>query len=192
MIGKIKGTLVEVNENSGLIETPSGVFYEVYLPPSFLGRLLPAPIEVYTYLQVREDAHVLFGFASKSEHTFFKLLIGISGVGPKTAFSIMSFSKTDELIQAVKQNDVAFFTRVPGLGKKTAMKIILELSEKVKSEFKLEQMYFSDEDKTVIDALTSLGFSSQEVKNIMPKLTKDSTLELKIKEGIKILTAHKK
>ena len=92
----------------------------------------------------------------------------------------------DELIKAVKENESGYFTRVPGLGKKTAMKIILELSQRLQSEFKLEKMYLSDDDKTVVDALVSLGFKSNEARNILSKLPKNLSLEEKIKAGLKL------
>lgn len=189
MIGKIKGQLVELENNIGLIETVSGLFYHINLTPAIINQhKVNRNVEIYTYLQVREDALVLFGFESKKEYDFFKLLLGVPGVGPKTAFSVISFSKIDELIEAVKENNSDYFSRIPGLGKKTAMKIILELSHKLSSEFQLTKMYLSEEDKTVIDALVSLGFKSSEAKKILSKLDKNLSLEEKIKEGLKLGT----
>ena len=187
MIGKIKGTLVELDGNSGLIETKSGLFYQVNLTPSIISNhKADKKVEIYTYLQVREDALVLFGFETKKEYDFFKMLLSVPGVGPKTAYSVISFSKVNDLIAAVKQNDRDYFTRVPGLGKKTSMKIILELSQRLESEFKLEKMYLSEEEKTVVDALVSLGFKSNEARKILAKLPKNLSLEEKIKEGLKL------
>lgn len=191
VIGKLKGSLVEVDGNVGLVETNSGVFYRVYLPPSLLSSPLPSSLEVYTYLQVREDAFVLYGFRSKKEYDFFTLLLAVSGVGPKTAFSIVSFSPIDALLIAVKDNNIEYFSRIPGLGKKTAMKIILELSQKLKTEFKMEQMDLSEEDKTVIEALVSLGFKSQEARQAVSTLSRDLSVEQKITETLRLTTAHK-
>ena len=84
MIGKLKGKLVEVDKNVGLIETSGGVFYQVFLPPYFLSLSVLAQVVIYTYLQVRDDALVLFGFETKEQHDFFLLLLTVSGVGPKT------------------------------------------------------------------------------------------------------------
>ncbi|OGK23339.1 Holliday junction DNA helicase RuvA [Candidatus Roizmanbacteria bacterium RIFCSPHIGHO2_02_FULL_38_11] len=193
MIGKLKGKLVEVEGNLGLIETSGGVFYQLYLTPSIIKQHKEkSEIEVYTYLQVREDALVLFGFESKKEYDFFKLLLAVSGVGPKTAFSVISFSKIDDLIKAIKENNSDYFIKIPGLGKKTAMKIILELSQKFESEFKLEKMYLSEEDKIVVDALISLGFKSIQAKKLLSQLAKNLSLEDKIKEGIKLATNPEK
>lgn len=189
MIGKIKGTLTEIDGNVGLIETASGVFYNVYLTNDAIGCLYPCPIEIYTYLHVREDALVLFGFQTKQEYQLFTLLLTVPGVGPKSAFTVISYSKPAELIGAVTSNDVNYFTKVPGLGKKTALKIILELSQKLKSEFKLDQIQeVGEDDKIVVDALVSLGFRANDAKQIISKLPKELSVENKIKEAIRMAT----
>ncbi len=184
MIGKLKGKLVEIDKNIGLIETSGGVFYQVFLTPS----LIPpnSPIELYTYLQVRDDALVLFGFETKQQHDFFKLLLTVSGVGPKTAFSVISNIPLVTLISSVTSNDVDAFTKVPGLGRKTAMKIILELSSKLKSDFDMSKMVLSDDDQTAVSALVSLGYKSFDAKKIVSKLPKNLTVEEKIREALSI------
>jgi len=187
MIGKIKGKLIEVDNNIGLIETSSGLSYNVFLTPSLLSTLhLPSPIEVYTYLQVREDALVLFGFESKEQSKLFMLLLTVSGVGPKTAYTVISYSEINALFAAIKENNIDYFTKIPGLGKKTAMKIILELSQKLKQEFSLEKMYLSEDDKLVIDAFISLGFKSNEAKKILQQIPKNLSVEEKIKKGLQL------
>jgi Holliday junction DNA helicase RuvA len=186
MIGKLKGKLVEVDRNVGLIETSGGVFYQVFLPPTLIiNHQQPTVIEIYTYLQVRDDALVLFGFETKKQHDFFQLLLTVSGVGPKTAFSVISFLKIEEITKSVFDNNIDILTRVPGLGKKTAMKIILELSSKLKTTFDMKNMVLSEDDKTVIDALIALGFRSNEAKTIFSKLPKNLTLEEKLKLALK-------
>jgi holliday junction DNA helicase RuvA len=193
MIGKIKGTLVFTENNYGLIETSGGVSYQTYLTPKIISQYsIGDSIDIFTYLQVRDDALVLFGFETKKEYDFFTLLLTVPGVGPKTAFGVISFTQTDELLQAVRDNSIDYFTRVPGLGKKTAMKIILELSQKMKQEFKMEKMFMSQDDKTVIDALVSLGYASQEAKNIFQKLPKDLSVEQKITTALKLTSSSKK
>lgn len=188
MIAKLKGILREVNHNSGIIETPGGISYHVYLP-SFLVSAIepPASIEVYTYLQVREDTLILFGFPTKKHLDLFKMLLSVPDVGPKTAFSIISFSQINQLINAIKENNTYFFTQIPGLGKKTGMKIILELAPKLKSEFELEKMYFSEEDKTVIEALVSLGVKTNQAKKALSQLPKNLSLEEKVKKALKMV-----
>ncbi len=189
MIGKLKGKLIELEGNVGLIETNGGVSYEAFLTPSILSSSsLEKSIEIYTHLQVRDDAHVLFGFKTKKEKQLFILLTTVSGVGPKSAFSVISFSDEDSLMNAIKTNEVGFFSRIPGLGKKTAMKIILELSQKLKSEFQMEKMYLSEDDKTVVDALVSLGFKSLDAKQLLSKLPKNLSVEEKIREALRLTT----
>lgn len=189
MIGKIKGTLTEIDGNIGLVETASGLFYQVYMTSTLLSvYTVGDQCEVYTYHHIREDIQSLFGFQDKQEYKLFLLLINVSGVGPKSAYTIISNSKVHDLITAVRSNDSKYFTRIPGLGKKTALKIMLELSQKFKSDFILENTYISKEDKTIQDALTSLGFSDTEAREVLPKLTKDIAVEEQIKEAIRLLS----
>jgi Holliday junction DNA helicase RuvA len=192
MIAKIKGTLSEIDGNKGLVDTPSGVTYEVFLTPKLLSASpVSSEVAIYTYLQVRDDAHVLFGFESRAQKKLFEMLIAISGVGPKTAYGVISFSGEEELYDAVRSSDVGYFSKVPGLGKKTAMKIILELSTLLKSEFEIGKMHISEDDKTVVDALISLGFKSIDAKKILQKLPKDLSIEDKIKEALRAVTSKK-
>lgn len=185
MIGKIKGKLVEIDNNIGLIETASGISYQVYLTPSIISNNKPgASVDIYTYLQVREDVFVLYGFESKEQTRLFNQLLTVPGIGPKTAYSIICFRKPNELLTAVKENNIDYFNQIPGLGKKTAMKIILELSQKLKQDFTLEKMYLSEDDKLVIDALVSLGFKINEAKKILQKIPKNLSVEDKIKKAL--------
>lgn len=192
MIGKIKGHLIDLQESTGLIETTSGISYEVFLPAQLLNNThIGDDLEIFTYLQVRDDAFVLFGFQSKDQQLFFKLLLTVSGVGPKTAFNVISHTIVDELLTAVRENNVEYFTKIPGLGKKTSMKIILELSQKIKSEFKFENTAISDEDHTVIEALVALGYKISDARSIFTKLPKNLSVEEKIQHALR-LTVPKK
>lgn len=192
VIGKIKGILSEIEGNIGLIETTTGVFYNVHLPPILLSpALIGQPLEIYTYHHIREDVQILFGFQTKRDHQIFTLLLTVPGVGPKTAYGVSSYSTPDALIQAITHNEVSFFKGIPGLGTKTAMKIILELSQKFKTDFKMEKMYITDDDKVVVDALVSLGFKMQEAKDILQKIPAELTVEQKITEGIRMATGKK-
>jgi len=196
MIGKIKGKVINLDKNIALIETAAGISFNVYITPSLIARVSPTAstlsIEIFTYLQVREDAMVLFGFETKKELDFFNLLLTVPGVGPKTAFNVISFAKINEMERAVKENNIDYFLRIPGLGRKTSMKIILELSQRLKQEFSLEKMYLSPEDKTVIEALMSLGFRSHEAKALFSKLNKKLSIEEKIKQALQIGSSRKK
>ncbi len=192
MIGKIKGILTEVELNEGLIETAAGVSYRLFLTNSLLTSYQPpAEIEVTTYLQVREDALTLFGFKTKQEYKLFNLLLDVPGVGPKSAFTIVSFSKVDELVAAVKQQDIKYFTRIPGLGKKTAMKIMLELSSKFETEFKFDHVTETEEDKMVIEALSSLGFKVAEARKVLEEISSELEVEERVKQAIQMLSGGK-
>lgn len=188
MIGKIKGNLTEFFAQDGLIETPGGVFYKVYLPVYYRSLALPAEVEVYTYLHVREDALILYGFESRQKLELFTLFHSVQGVGPKTAFTMTSFVHGEDMRKAIQANDVTYFTRIPGLGKKTAVKMIVELSSKLKQDVSLAALHLSEEDESVISGLTSLGFSTTEVRKIMPAIDAQATLEERITQGIRLLT----
>ncbi len=189
MIGKIKGQLSEINGNLGLIETGGGVFYEVFLTPALLSQNEPRQqIEIYTYLQVREDEWRLYGFQTKKELQLFKLLLTVSGVGPKTAFTVISFTNIEEITTSIKSNDFGFLQKIPGLGKKTAMKIIVEIAEKLKSEIELDKLFVSEEDKNALDALIALGYKTSEARQLLSKIDKHLSLEEKIKQALKYKT----
>ena len=186
MIAKLTGTLSEFDEKSAVIDTASGVSYELFIMPSALSnKQLGDSLSVYTYLQVRDDAHVLFGFVSNEEKRFFHLLISVPGVGPKTAFTIASHISFEQAVEAVRTNSVKVFSEISGIGKKTAMKILLELSVKFKTEFKFEQ-HLSTDDKTVIDALVELGYKKSEAQQLFEKLPKELSIEKKIQEALRM------
>jgi len=190
MIGKIKGVLDEVSQNIGLIETSSGVYYRVHLTNRFLYSIqLPKEVEVYTYHHIREDTQQLFGFENNKEYRLFELLLGVPGVGPKSAFHIISLCKPEEIIQAVRENDRNFFSKIKGLGKKTALKIILELSQKFDSEFVFEPyVALTSEEQIVVDALVSLGFDKKLSRDTLKKVTQVSSIEDKIRLSIQLMS----
>lgn len=190
MIAKLTGILSEFDEKKAVIDTTSGVSYELFITPSALfHKQLGDSLTVYTHLQVRDDAHVLFGFVSNEEKSFFHLLLSVPGVGPKTAFSIVSHVSFEQAGEAVRTNSVKLFSEIPGIGKKTAMKIVLELSQKFKTEFKFEQ-HLSPDDKTVIDALVELGYGKSEARQLFEKLPKELSIEKKIQEALR-MSVHK-
>jgi Holliday junction DNA helicase RuvA len=189
MIAKLTGTLSELDEKTAVIDTSSGVSYELFVTPTaVLHKQQGDSITVYTHLQVRDDAHVLFGFAGNEEKKFFHLLLTVSGVGPKTAFSIVSNISFEQAVKAVRTNSVSLFSEIPGIGKKTAMKIVLELSQKFKTEFKFEQ-HLSPDDKTVIDALIELGYKKIEAQQLFEKLPKELSIENKIQTALRMSVA---
>jgi len=185
MIGKIKGNLTEILGNEGLIETAAGLGYWVMLPKT-LGLLkLPLEISLYTYMQVREDAQVLFAFENLSQYKMFQLLLTVDGVGPKTAHTVISYKTQDEIVQAVRMQDINTFTSISGLGKKTAQKIILELSSKLKTEFDLAQVISKPVDDEALDALVALGYKKVEAHKMLEKIDTTLSLQDKIKIALK-------
>jgi len=182
MIGYIKGELAEVKENYVVIEA-GNIGYEVYLPVSSITELPPknSTVKVYTYLHVREDAFCLYGFLSKDDLEMFKLLITVNGIGPKVALGILSAVTADDLRFAVLAQDSRMIAKAPGVGKKTADKIIFELKDKIKPESVILQKIenqagdintgsiYGKRDEAV-QALMALGYSSSEAYKIISQI----------------------
>ncbi len=166
MIAFLQGRLAEVGEDAVVIGV-GGVGYRVLIPVSTLVRL-PAPgeeIKLFTQLQVREDAFVLYGFATQAEQEIFVLLQTIPGVGPKVSLSVLSVCTPQQLRQAIVGEDYDALTRVPGIGKKTAQRMVLELKEKIGKVLPLgseERTGFANVDEAAA-ALTVLGYGAAEV-----------------------------
>lgn len=171
MITYIKGELTELSENSIVVEC-YGVGYEIMVPASIISELpsIGENIKVYTFQYVREDILDLYGFLTKDDLKIFKLLITVNGIGPKGALSILSVIRPDELRLAVLSDDVKAIQKAPGIGGKTAQKLIIELKDKLDIEDvinkgfdnpKLVQATGSVRDEA-IEALVSLGYSSSE------------------------------
>jgi Holliday junction DNA helicase RuvA len=165
VIGRIAGTLLEKNPPALLVDA-GGVGYEIDVPMStFYG--LPAlgeRVTLLTHLAVREDAQQLFGFATASERNAFRQLIRISGVGARTALAVLSGMSVDELAQSVALQDAARLTRVPGIGKKTAERLLLELKGKLADALSAgtASTTASDAAADILKALLALGYSERE------------------------------
>lgn len=132
MISLVTGKVRSLNAPVACVMTQSGIGYDIELPiPSFCALTLGSDVTLFTHLHVREDAHLLFGFIEKSDRDIFKKLIKINGVGAKMALAILSTLSTDELKQAVEYNDDSTLVKVPGIGKKTAQRLLIELKDKL-------------------------------------------------------------
>lgn len=206
MISYIKGELTEISEE-GIILEANGLGYEVRMPLSSLSGLprTGSQIKIYTYLHVREDAVGLFGFLTRDDLKVFKLLITVNGIGPKGALGILSAITPDDLRFAVLSDDVKTIAKAPGIGTKTAGKLILELKDKLKLEDAFEQkltnqlegrlnlsgtgVNLSDVRKEAIEALVVLGYSQADaakaVRNI--ELKEGMTSEDVLKQSLKRL-----
>lgn len=172
MIGRIAGTLIEKRPPSVLIDT-GGVGYELDVPMTTFYDLPPQGEQVVllTHLVVREDAQLLYGFLSEAERTAFRQLIRISGIGARIALAILSGLTAAEMKSAVAEQDVARLTRVPGIGKKTAERLLLELKGKL-DEMPGDSTPSSADAGTgdIINALLALGYSDKESRNAAGKL----------------------
>ncbi len=187
MIARLTGTIVRMHVNPLVLDV-HGVGYAVYVPQKLLTTLaVKQELTVYTHTHVREDALMLFGFASEEELLVFELLLTVSGIGPKTALLVLERGVA-AIRRAIVSSDVEFFMAVPRLGKKNAQKIIIELKSKVGSTSDLD---LSGEDtadtKQIIDALLSMGFDRKEAREAVKKLPAEGSLETKIKFALKML-----
>ncbi|CAM3737639.1 Holliday junction branch migration protein RuvA [Ectopseudomonas alcaliphila] len=185
MIGRLRGTLAEKQPPHLLLDV-NGVGYELEVPMTTLYRL-PAvgePLTLHTHLVVREDAHLLYGFFEKRERELFRELIRLNGVGPKLALALMSGLEVDELVRCVQTQDTAALVKVPGVGKKTAERLLVELKDRFKAwesipsiaplvvEPQLAQAVSSAENDAV-SALISLGYKPQEASRAVAAVKED-------------------
>ncbi len=189
MISHLSGTVRMLTE-SYLVLDVHGVGYQVYCAPRLLEQVKSGDdISVHTHLAVREDAQELFGFDTYDELELFRLLIGISGIGPRSALGIIGLEKIDKLTSAIAHEDVGYLTKVSGVGKKSAEKIVLELKDKV-SVLTLEGVTgVRREEEDVLEALKSLGYRADEAREALHQVPDDVTdPAARIKESLRLLT----
>ncbi len=190
MIGRLSGTLVEKNPPQILLDV-AGVAYEVDVPMSTFYNLpnLGDKVVLFTHLVVREDAHLLFGFGSENERRAFRQLIKISGVGARTALSVLSGLSVAELAQAVTMQEAGRLTRIPGIGKKTAERLLLELKDKLGVEVTtaVDVHRAPPVASDVLHALISLGYSDKEATNAVKQLPEGISVGDGIRQSLKLL-----
>ena len=179
MIGYVKGIVTHIFLSSAFVNV-HGVGYRVHAPVSTLSRLaVGEEALLFTYMNVREDAVVLYGFLTQDEYDLFMLLIGVNGVGPKVANGILSADRTDRLRLAVANKEIGVLTKMPGIGKKTAERIVLELQDKIGTGDGAAGTAASAEPAVsgigdeVTAALTGLGYSVQEAGPVVERLAPD-------------------
>ncbi len=191
MISRLNGRLIEKNPTDLLIEC-AGVGYEVKISLNTFS-VLPdqEAIILYTKQIIREDAHMLYGFASKDEREMFTHLISVSGIGPNTAIIMLSSMTPDEIAQAIVSEDVARIQKVKGIGTKTAQRVIIDLKGKVaKMELGTENIFSSNNRNRfdALNALVSLGFDKKSAEKVLDKTdTGTQTVEELIKEALRQL-----
>lgn len=196
MIQFIRGELVGVEEDRILVDV-GGIGYGIFMSGQAMGRLpqIGREVKIYTYLNVKEDAMQLFGFLTRDDLHVFKLLIGVNGIGPKGGQAILSVLTPDDLRFAVMANDVKAISAAPGIGKKTAEKLILELKDKLHVEDALEHAVstadtsvastdnFREVTSEAIQALVALGYGNTEALKAVKKV--EITPEMSVNEVLK-------
>ena len=163
MIALIAGQLALKEADRVVVRTTSGLGYECFVPTRTLARL-PAPgqpVELYTTLVVREDGQTLYGFATVEERRVFQRLLQASGIGPKLALAMLSQHASDRLVRAIREHDIATLVAVPGVGKKTAERLVLELADKTADLVAEEAAVASPASEVATRALVGLGYSAQ-------------------------------
>lgn len=197
------GTVTAV-ETSYIVLEVNGIGYKLLVANPF-AFTQGSSAQVYIYQAISDSAHILYGFVDRAEKSLFELLIGVTGIGPKSALAILAASNHSGLMQAITQEDVGYLTKFPGVGKKTAQQIIIDLKDKIA---KIDSGILVNQplpgqtdllsegtklDQTLADAvaaLGALGFSSKEIDKIVPKLADfaaDST-DAYLREGLRLLT----
>lgn len=190
MIGRLHGKLLEKNPPQILIDV-SGVGYEVDVPMSTFCNLpeVGGELTLHTHFVVREDAQLLYGFATLAERAVFRALIKISGVGPKIALALLSGITVDQLKDAVDRGETGLLTKVPGIGKKTAERLVLELKDKLAGTgAATAAVPTSGARADVAAALIALGYSEREAAAATKKLSEDCTVNDGLRLALKSLT----
>lgn len=196
MIGSIRGKIVLKTEKFLLVET-NGVGYKINVSPDTLSRLPPKVplgglgennIFLFIHTHVREDALDLYGFLDRQELEFFEMLINVSGIGPKGALAILGVASIETLERAIGTGDTSYLTKISGIGKKTAEKIVIELKDKLLEKMKDQKGGVSLQGELdVLEALKSLGYSQNEAREALKKCTPNTSTNAKIREALKIL-----
>lgn len=190
MIGRLSGTLLEKNPPQLLIDC-NGVGYEVDVPMSTFYNLpaIGEKVVLLTHFAVREDAHLLYGFGAIEERNAFKQLIKISGIGARTALSILSGMSVSDLAQAITLQEVGRLTRIPGIGKKTAERLLLELKGKLGADLGAAGgIQQSDATSDILNALLALGYSDKEAMLALKQVPAGTGVSDGIKLALKALS----
>lgn len=206
MIGRIRGVVIDREPDRVLVETPGGVGYEVRIAPRLLMELPPNGVEVtlYIHTQVREDDISLYGFQDRTDRAVFRLVMGVQGIGPKLAMALVGTTEPEALAGAIAREDVAALTRVPGLGKKTASRLVLELKDKLDTLLIAEGREFASEagaglarpdaEPAAVEdtraALAALGYNLREIVQALKKAAPrpDDTVQSLLRRTLQVLS----
>lgn len=185
MIGSIKGKIVLKTEKFLIVET-GGVGYKVNVSPDTLSKAKKVGDEIFLWIHthVREDALDLYGFLDQKELDFFEMLINVSGIGPRSALAILGIASIETLRKAIGTGDTSYLTKISGIGRKTAEKIVIELRDKIGEEKGGSSLQV---ELDALEALKSLGYSQAEARDALKKVSPDTNTNTKIREALKIL-----
>ena len=200
MISYLIGNLIDLTPPHVTLLV-AGVGYEVDLPISHIAQLpaMGKEVKLFTHLVIREDAHFLFGFLIKTERDCFRQLIKVSGIGPRIALALLSTMNSQQLQQAIEEEDLNTLCLTPGIGKKMAERMLLELKDKLNSplEFMPNSSLFAGTQtseaairKDISNALESLGYNGKEISQVIKQLPELNDLSQGIKEALKLLSKH--
>jgi Holliday junction DNA helicase RuvA len=189
LIGRISGTLIEKNPPQITIDV-GGIGYEVEVPMSTFYNLPAAGerVSLHTHLVVREDAHCLYGFGSDGERAAFRQLLKISGVGARTALAVLSGLSVSELAQAVVMQEAGRLVKIPGIGKKTAERLLLELRDKLPKSTVQSSAVAPDAGSDILNALLALGYNDREAAGAMKSLPAGIAVSEGIRHALKLLS----
>lgn len=183
MIGYLEGKIKYAQKNKILLFT-NGIGFSIYVPDNHK-YLAGDSTEIFIHTHFRDDDLSLFGLTTATDLDLFELLITVSGVGPKMALNIFSKATNENIVNAISQSNLNFFTSISGVGKKTAQKIILDLKSKIsKGDINMDNLEGSSE---LVDSLTSLGFQKSEIQSIISHIDSSQTLAIQIKQALKLL-----
>ena len=189
MIGRLTGTLAEKNPPQIVLDV-NGVGYELDVPMSTFYNLPAAgdKVTLLTHFAVREDGHFLYGFLSESERFAFRQLLKISGIGARTALSVLSGLSVGDLAAAVARQEVGRLTKIPGIGKKTAERLLLELKGKLAETTAASLPAVADSSQDILNALLALGYNEREAAAAMKQLPADVGTSDGIRQALKLLS----
>ena len=189
MIGRLAGTLLQRNPPQVLVDV-HGLGYEVDVPMSTFYNLpgLGEPVVLLTHLAVREDGHFLYGFGTEEERFAFRQLIKISGIGARTALAVLSGLSVGDLAQAVARQEGGRLVKVPGIGKKTAERLLLELKGKLAEALPTATRIVEDSHSDILNALLALGYNEREASAAMKQLPAETGTSDGIRQALKLLS----
>jgi Holliday junction DNA helicase RuvA len=195
VIGSVRGTLLERGADGEVVVEVGGVGYRAYVPLSSVPSLaVGAPTFLFTHLHVRDDAMVLYGFPTRDERDTFEALIGATGVGPKLALAILSVHTPNQLRRALADDDLDALTLVPGVGKRTAQRLLVELKARLEVpdlDLVTVGANGSSARGEVREALVGLGYSGEEVRDVLGQLAEDGTVEALLRDALRILSGSR-